>query len=496
MYLLISLILGALLSFSFAPFEKAYLAFIALFGLSVLWIFDSKNRTTRTGFVFGLGYFGVGVNWVYISLQYYGGAPVPFAIGMNILLVLYLALYPALTGFLLRKYTQVATLNRALLIPLFWGVGELIRAYFLTGFPWISLGYSQTTTFIGALAPIGGVFFIGFVMCLIASLSAYALVQRKWLMLSFPALLLALCFAAQLLSFTTPTGKTLNIALVQGNIEQAVKFDAQQVEQHLSDYISLTTLRDEDVVIWPETAVTFLEQTIQETIIKPLDEIYKTKNQTVVIGLPSQTGEDYYNMALALGNGGGRYAKNHLLPFGEYLPLRFIFGFFNQFVNMAMSDFARGGNHQPPLMTAGVPAGMSICFEAAFGREIRNALPQAQYLINTSNDAWFKDSFAADQHLQMNQMRAREMARPLVRAANDGYSAAIDLHGNIVKKLPRFERAILSTTLQPVTGTTPYARFGNAIILSLLLTYAIIVRFIVWMRNRHARAVSRPSDRT
>ena len=474
---LIALILGLFMPLAFAPFNQWYIGLASLTGLCWLWL--QSPRPARVGFAYGLGYFGAGLHWVYISMAAFGGAPLIFAILANILLVIILSLFPLAVGWLLRLTSKPGTWLRALLIPLLWMLGEYARSFVIGGFPWLSVGYSQFAAPLEGLAPLAGVFAIGFILMLIAALAGMALYDKSLPALSTALILFLVCVPTRQLSFTTPIGQPFSVALVQGNIPQLTKFDPGLMHSHIGHYIDLTVRRNESVIIWPETAIAFMEDDIKATTLEPLDRLLKQRGQTLVSGIP--TGDlgagIYYNAVIALGKGEGRYHKHHLLPFGEYLPMRSIFAIFRQYVDIPLSDFSRGAAAQPPLLTNNIPAGVSICFEAAFGRDIRNALPAAQYLINLSNDGWFEDSIAADQHLQMNQMRALETGREMARATNNGITVFLDSKGRISKQMPRFKRGVLSGYIQPHIGQTPYAAYGDRLFILLLCIYSLVVIF-------------------
>lgn len=499
MFSLLSLIFGMLLTLAFAPLNWWVLSFVSLVGISWLWLNPKHDAPIRYGFLFGLGNFATGVYWVYISLQSYGGASWFFAILANVLLVIYLALYPMAVGLLLRLLkTRPATLYRALMIALLWMAGEWLRSYVLSGFPWLSIGYSQLTSPFHGLAPIAGQFGVGLVVMIFCALIAYALSVRRISPIIVSAFILAGAWATQKLQFSAPIGSPISVALVQGNTPQLSKWDPQEMDKEVGKYITLTSKRHEKVIIWPESAVPFMASSVKQNLLDPLDKLYLEKQQSVVMGI--LTGDyakhEYYNSALVLGQGSGLYSKHHLLPFGEYLPLRSVFAFFKDYVDIPMSDFSRGKVVQAPVITSGIPAGVSICFEGAFGRVIRRAMPNAQYLINISDDGWFKKSWAGNQHLQMDQMRALELDRDMARATNTGITAFINAHGRIVSTLPREETGVLSGWIQPRIGETPYAQYGNAIFGFTLLLYAIIMALIFPFRNNHARAISSQPYRT
>lgn len=488
---LLSFLFGCLFTLAFAPFNLWYISFISLIGLMYIWVSAEDNRTVRRGFFFGLGNFSTGVYWVYISLHTYGNAPLFFAILANIVLITYLSLYPALVGWLLRKFSEPATCYRALLIPLLWLVGELLRAYVLTGFPWLSVGYTQLFGIFRGLAPLGGMWMAGLVLVLVCSLCAYSLVLRTAYGLFAAILISILSISTKSLYFTKPFGPLITVALIQGNVSQYTKFEPQMMEADIMRYISLTKSRTEQVIIWPETAIAFMENTVREPILVPLSQNLLTKGQTLVTGIPSEDIQgNYYNSVIAIGNGSGQYSKDHLLPFGEFIPFKRLLKFFSTYVDIPMSDFARGGGKQPPLLTNGIASGVNICFESAFGRVVRRTLPHTRYLINVSNDSWFGDSIAAEQHLQMSQMRSLEFGRETARATNNGITAFINSKGQVTARLPRFTTDVLSGMIQPRIGYTPYARYGNALIAYILLLYAIIAIFIYPFRNRHARTLS------
>ena len=483
-YSLLAPLAGVLFTFCFAPWSFGAAALVPLALLFALWQYPARQHPLRDAWLFGFAHFGSGLYWVYISLFYFGGAPLPFAIVANVLLVLYLALYPLLVAWLLRRLSAPGSWRRTLLIPLLWTGGEIARAYLFTGFPWLAAGYSALHTPLDGLAPIGGVFLLSFVLTLVASLLARAVVLRQGKPLALAAALYAVASASSLLQFTTPKDEPFSVALVQGNIEQSTKFDPAVMERNLQDYIALAIAREESVIILPETAFTFMEELMTRDLAQ-LDAYFKSRGQTLVTGIPAGEAKKqlFFNAIVTLGEGSGHYYKHHLLPFGEYVPLRDWLTIFDKYVEIPYSNFARGDAKQLPLLTGKHRAGASICYEAAFGRDMRQALPEADYLINISNDAWFKDSIAADQHLQMNQMRSRELGREMARATNDGITVLLDARGRIKARIPRFVREVLAGEIQPYQGLTPYARFGNALLFVLLALYALGL----WAGKRCAR---------
>lgn len=486
---LFALLCGALLPLAFAPFDAWYVGVASLVALCFLWL--SAARPGWIGFCYGLGYFGAGLHWVYISLHSFGSAPLVFAILANILLILILACFPAAVGMVLRRLSCPGTVLRALLIPFLWMLAELGRSYVLGGFPWLSVGYSQFAAPLEGLAPLSGVFGVGLVLMLVASLLALTVYRRTLLPGVMALLLVFISLPTRHFSFTTPIGYPFTVALVQGNIPQLTKFDPGQMHAHIGHYIDLSVRRNESVIVWPETAIAFMEEDVQHSVLQRLHDLLASRGQTLVSGIPTGNLAEgiYYNSVITLGKGHGRYDKHHLLPFGEYLPLRSVFAVFEDYVDIPLSDFSRGAAMQMPINTNGIPAGVSICFEATFGRVVRQALPYAQYLINVSNDGWFEDSIAADQHLQMNQMRALELGREMARATNNGITVFLDDKGRIKQRLPRFERDVLSGQVQPYVGLTPYARYGEKVFFIALGVYALFLLLFGWA-TRHVPPAS------
>lgn len=467
---LFHLLAGGVLALGFAPFNLWGPALLALlyFCHSLL----TGTRLARKSYCFGLGLFAAGIHWIYLSLYHYGGASLFFAIATNTVLVLVFALFIGAVGWGLERFTQTPG-QRALLLPALWLALEYGRAHFLSGFPWLALGYVPSP--LRELAPLGGVWLVGWATLTVCTLLAWA-GQQKSQRAALAAGLLALGgWACRWLSFTTPVGPPLTVALVQGNIDQLQKFEPSRMRAHMELYIQMLLARKEEVIILPETAITHFESTITD-ILTPLGDILRLRNQALITGIPAGDldRDIYYNAVIVLGAGNGRYYKHHLLPFGEYLPARGLFEFFRDYVQIPLGDFTRGAATQPPLFSRGVPLSASICYEAAFGRDIRRNAGAAHYLVNISNDGWFKGSIAYDQHLQMNQLRALESGRPLARATNTGLTAFIDERGHIVAQLERDTRGVLSGTVQPREGLTPYVRWGNRVFEALLLVQLLV----------------------
>ncbi len=461
---------GALLPLAFAPFNFYVLAMLTPATLFFLWRDVTPGRAAWRGWLFGLGQFGVGVNWVYISIHTFGHAPAVLTATLTLAFIAFLALYPALLGALtVRLFGHLDGWRSLIVWPAGWVLLEWLRGWFLTGFPWLSLGYSQTDTPLAGYAPVLGVFGVSWMVVLAAG--AITLLPRVRAVL----LLLAIVGGGWLLqrvNWTHPVGDTLRVALIQGNISQAVKWEPDHREPTLDLYRDLTRANwNHDLIIWPETAVPIFYNQVADGFITDMQREARHEGVDLLIGIPvlDQHNDHYYNAMMSLGAQQTFYRKRHLVPFGEYLPWRPMLGWLLDFLQIPMSDFSAGAWHQPLLHAAGYPVSISICYEDAFGEEVIGDLPQAAYLVNVSNDAWFGDSLAPHQHLQIARLRALETGRYMLRATNTGISAIIGPRGRLLARSPQFQVHVLSGDIQPMAGATPYVRWGNRAVVALMV---------------------------
>ncbi|MBK8181567.1 MAG: apolipoprotein N-acyltransferase [Candidatus Competibacteraceae bacterium] len=483
---LLVFIAGVLMPLAFAPFGYWPLAIVL--PIILLWSWDNATprQAGQRGGLFGLGMFGFGIYWIYISLHDYGNAPAPFAVLATFVVVLVLALYLALAGWLTVRWASASGTKRWLLfVPAAWALLEWIRSWLFTGFPWLALGYSQIDSPLGQLAPYLGVFGIGWAVMLSSGLFWAAINGQRWrARLGWLGVLAALWFAAWGLEqtrWTESVGPALRLAIVQGNIAQEEKWQPGQLDSTLERYVQLSLPEHgrSDVIVWPETAISAFYQNVLP-FVEALGERARQDKVDYVTGIPTGSWEEniFHNSVMSIGNTVAFYHKHRLLPFGEYLPLRWFFQFFRDWVTIPMADFLPGDRHQPLLVAGGHPVGVSICFEAVFGEEIRLALPEAAWLINVSNDAWFKDSTAPHQHLQIARMRSLETGRYMARATNTGISAIIDDRGRITAQGPQFQATVVRGEVQPRRGLTPYARFGDLPVVILVILLLALGAFL------------------
>jgi len=474
---LIALLAGAATPLAFAPFDLFPLALLAPAVLFVLWNGTSGARAAWRGFLFGFGMFGVGVSWIYVSLHTYGNMPAPLAGLAVVLFVALLAAFPAAVGWLQAYFQTLAIGWRLVLVaPAIWVLLEWSRSWFLTGFPWLHLGYSQVDTPLAAIAPLEGVYGVSFAAAASAGLLAAAWVDRRLAGRLYVPAAAALWIVAWLIGSITwvqPLGAPIQAALVQGNTPLTIKWRPEYRNEIVDKYLALSdSALGAQLIVWPEAAVPDYFDRIGPTLVPRLDRIAKERDADFLIGaIEREPGTaTYYNSVFAIGRVPGRYRKQHLVPFGEFLPLPALLGGLLNYLQIPMSNFSVGTADQTLLRAAGHAIGVSVCYEDAFGEEVIRALPAATLLVNVSEDSWFGRSFAPHQRLQMARMRAIESGRPMLRAANTGPSVAVDYRGQIIATTPAFQVYSLTTLVQPMQGATPYVRFGNfpVLILSLI----------------------------
>lgn len=483
---ILAAIAGLLSPLAFAPFNFIPVIFVSLAVLFTVWRVSSPRDAFRSGFLFGVGMFGVGVSWVYVSMHDFGGVPAPVGVLLTLLFVLFLALFPAIVGWLHVRYFQQphGLWINTLAVSALWTLGEWCRGWIFTGFPWLSIGYSQVDSPLSSVAPILGVFGVSWLVTLVVALLVYT--QRPTLWKITLPVVAALCVGAYVLTtieWVTPAGAPIKVALLQGNVSQDLKWRPEQRQPTIDWYVDNTRLSwSSDLIIWPETALPVFYHQAQE-FLAGLGNEARSASADVFIGMPvmNPRTQQYYNSMVSVAGPPQSYSKQHLVPFGEYIPFAALLGGLMEFMQVPLPDFSTEPS-SPVVRLAGHAMGVSICYEDAFGEEVIKSLPEATVLINTSNDAWFGDSMAPHQHLQIARMRSIETQRPLLRATNTGVTAAIDHRGRVIAQAPQFEAAVLRVTVQPMQGSTLYARFGNIMLISLLIVLTMVVLLIARKR--------------
>lgn len=462
--------------FGFAPFGLFPLPLIALAVLFGLWRRTPQPwQAARLGFAFGMGLFTFGIGWIYIALHEYGGMH-PILAGLATLLFAALnSLLPALAGFVQARTARAANVALWLLMPAFWTLAEWLRGLLFTGFPWLAVGYAQVPASpLAGYAPVLGVYGVSLLVAFSAALLC-ELWCARWsrpgkIALAVLCLLWAVGALLQRVAWTQPQGEPLKVGLLQGNIAQDAKFEDAALIDSLETYRRLAQGSDARLVVMAETALPMLRDNVPERYQAILRDHVRQVGGDILVGAFEHEEGRYYNSVYSLGSSDSQhYRKNHLVPFGEFIPLRPVLGWLiNEVLHIPMGDLASGGAHQPPLDVAGQKVAVNICYEDAFGEEIIRALPQATLLVNVTNDAWYGESHAAMQHNQLSQMRALETGRMLLRATNSGVTSVIGVDGRVQAMLPQHEEGVLTAEVQGYVGSTPYVRWGNAAMLALV----------------------------
>lgn len=467
---------GALTACAFAPLQWWPLAVLAPALQMWLWEGATPRQAAWSGFWFGAGTFGLGTWWLYISIHGIGEAPVWLALSLVLALVGIMALYQALLGYLSARLLPASGPWRWLLgLPGLWLLVEWWRGWFLSGFPWLSLGYSQTDTPLAALAPVLGVYGISAAL-LLGSGALVALIRGRGPVRigAVVALLAPWAIGAGLghVTWTHPAGKPLSVAILQGAVPEDLKWQAENTASIQALY---TRLEEQALgarlIVWPEAALNDPANFIPQY----LGQIYsraRMHGSDVIMGiLRVDEADRWYDSIMTLANGVSFYDKHHLVPFAEYFPVPHFIRSWLRLMNLPHSDFTPGPAVQPVIRAAGTRLAPSVCYEDAYGSAALPALRQgATLLVNVTNDAWFRHSWARYQHFQIARMRALETARPLIRAGNDGVSALVGAHGQVLAQAPEFRPWVLRGAVQPRAGLPPFGRFGNfpAVVLGLL----------------------------
>lgn len=471
---LVAVAAGAMSSFAFAPLGWRWLAPLSVAVLFALWREVPPRTAARRGWCYGLGMFGAGVWWIQISIHKFGLPVYAFSVSVTAVFVLGMALYPALGGWLAAQLRGARPRAELLfLYPALWVLTEGVRGCLFSGFPWLYLGYSQIDSVLAAYAPVGGALGVSWAAATLgACLAAIVLRVRR---ATVPAFMLAAAVLAggaglERLRWTRAAGPPLPVALVQGAVPQEIKWARDYRQPTLDLYQALSQpYWGRAIVVWPESAIPAFPQEIPAALAA-IDRQAAAAGTSLLVGIPTgDPGNDrYFNSVVALGAGQGQYDKHHLVPFGEYLPFDAWLRPALDFLKIPMSSFSTGAERQDAVTAGGIPIGITVCYEDAYASEVRRALPEAELLVNVSDDAWFGDSIAPHQHLEIARMRALEAGRWLLRATNTGISAIIDEHGAIRARSPQFKSLVLGGAAEPRLGTTPYVRFGDVPLLGIL----------------------------
>lgn len=491
---LLAALCGAALVLSLAPFDVWPLAFASAGGLFLLLErFPAKILSIAIGF--GMVKYGFGLSWVYVSIHVYGDAS-PLLAGSLVLLMA--AIMTTLTWVQCLAYLRLRSASVYLNVVLFaalWTLAEWMWTWWLSGFPWLYAGYSQLGTPLSGFAPLGGVFLVSFLVVMIGA-AVFALSRQTFMkpdhavaviMLPIVVLPFAIGWLIDDVHWTRAAGRQ-TVALVQGNTEQSVKWDADRRDRIVRTHLRLTApyWGDVDTIIWSEGAITWWAHEA-DFLLERLDAEGRRSQTALVSGIPiaERVGDDIrsYNGVIVTGEGEGRYLKQVLVPFGEYVPFESILRGLIAFFDLPMSGFAEGPAEQPLLRIKGVPAAMLICYEIAFPGFVARQTREAEVLLTISNDTWFGGSIGPLQHMQIAQMRARELDRFVLRATNNGLTGIVNPRGEVMAQIPRFQEGVLTGEWERRQGTTPFQVAGNG---PVLLLIAVVLGIAARVRRQAA----------
>lgn len=505
---LAALTAGIAHTFGFAPTGWWPLQLATLAVLAGLVRGAGPRRAAVLGWIFGIGWFTSGVSWVYVSMHDYGAMPAPLAAAATLAFAAYLALFPAAASAAACRLRPESDGLHAIGFASAWALSELARGWLLTGFPWLAVGYAHTDSPLAGLAPLAGVYGVTWAAALVAALLATAVLQLRRSRSQTPvatvqhagrkrvATVLATAAAALVttalldtIEWTRPAGPPVPVRLVQGNVPQDMKFDPARTQAAMQRYVDLIEAAPAPLTILPETAWTLPWRMTPPQLAARIDAYARRHRAAVAIGMPLETDagrtERITNSVAVLGPPAGtppsgrqlsdaaeigtagigtvvgRYDKQHLVPFGEFVPWGF--RWFVDLMHIPLGDFGRGSAQQPPVHIAGQQFAFNVCYEDLFGEELIGAVAQgATVLVNVSNIAWFGQSLALPQHLQIARMRAIETGRPMLRATNTGMTASIDARGRVLGRLDPMTEGVLTTDVTAHQGLTPFVRAGNA----------------------------------
>jgi len=500
---------GFFLVFAYAPFSYWWLALL----LPSIVLQQIKNATPKQAAkkvaLFAFGWFSSGISWVHVSIDQFGGLPLIFSLLLMLGLCIYLALFPALAAYLSAKVSKGQRLNLWLL-PALWLFCEYLRSVVLTGFPWLSLGYSQIDSPLASFAPvIGEVGITAIILLINISLveiysfansylkqknSAQTIDTNTHSGIASCVLLISIAtmsVALSKVSWTELSGQSTKVALIQGNIAQSIKWQPEQEWPTMLKYLDLTRVNyDADIIVWPESAIPALEPAVQD-YLGTVNRSAILNDSAIITGLINYNFEskDYFNALLVLGkknaddeegyyyNHPNRYYKSHLLPIGEFVPFQEFLRPLAPFFNLPQSSFTEGNYVQPNLIAKDFHILPLNCFEIAFPQQLAaNFTDKTDMILTVSNDAWFGDSHGPHQHFEIARMRALEFARPLVRATNNGVTGIINHLGEVTALAPQFEEVVLRGEVEFVSGYTPYSQWPNAILWLMIILPILLLK--------------------
>ncbi len=488
----LALLAGASNALSFAPLGIWPLQLVThSFLFALIYYSTSIRRAMQMTWLYCSAWLFVGVIWLTVTMFRYGDMPVWLSIVCVALFCAALSLIPmllmGLAVWLRERYQPAPWIVCLVLLPTGWSIAEWTRGWIFTGFPWLVSGYAHNSSPLAGFAPVIGVYGITWIVALIAGSMVLAAEGRRSA-LALVATLGLVGYGLQMIHWTAPQGAPLKVRLLQGNVDQQIKFEREHLIDSLHFYFDAITSKAADLIVTPESALPLPQQALPPGYLDQLQQFAHASNSWIALGLFSSDGPDLYaNSMISIGpqspvtpNPMYRYDKHHLVPFGEFIPKGF--GWFYHYMNIPMGDLQRG-----PLLAAPFPVRdqqilPNICYEDVFGEEIAARIAHAHFagtpeptiLLNMTNLSWFGDTWAMPQHVQITQMRTLETGRPMLRSTNTGVTTLVDADGHVVSQLPGFVRGELDVTVQGYNGITPYIVCGNYLWLGLMAMLALV----------------------
>ncbi|MBK4764993.1 MAG: apolipoprotein N-acyltransferase [Pantoea sp. Brub] len=488
--LILAFITGMCGIFAFSPYNIDCTALFSLCSLQILLLNRNNIQSAIIGLIWGCGLFSVGISWIYISIVNFSNLTHLTSIVIIALIVLYLSIYPALFAILLNILCpKVTCLRLVFAAPALWHITEFLRSKFFTGFPWLQFGYSQIDGLLKGFAPLAGVETITFILMFISGLIIFSITCNNIKSILIIVILFIISCLLNFMQWYQPLHNNVSVALVQGNIPQKIKWNLTQTVNNENIYLNLSKhwIGKVSIIVWPESAIAELEIN-KQLLLSRIDNLIKNTSTSLITGIIdnkfNKHNNIYYNSILVLDSNNkyhypnnNHYYKNHLVPFGEYIPIKKLLQLLGLSFNFPILDLHQGNYIQPPLKVNGYNILSAICYEIILGEKIRaNLHSDTNLLLTISNDAWFGNSIGPWQHFQMARMRALEFGRPLLIATNNGITAVIDANGDIENILPQFKRNVLISTITLTKGKTPYSYIGYVplwFVIFLFLTFII-----------------------
>ncbi len=481
--LLLSPIFGGILPLSFAPYDL-HIALLFSIGFLFLAYYKYPERAFLHGFLFGIGMFGIGTSWIFISIHEFGNASFALAVFITLLFIIYLSLFIGLQGYIFKKTNCKSMALACIIFALSWTVIEYFRGWMFTGFPWLLIGYSQTETIVRSYLPIIGVYGTSFICVYTFCLFAKVFYNIKQLSRERNTVLIILSIMVCGYLFNnfawTRQGTTpIKVSVIQANIPQDLKWEHDHLINTLNTYAKFTENNlSSELIIWPEAAIP-IEKSKAKYFLAEIETMLNANNSSLISGVPIKIKGQYYNGAFGLGKAEGSYLKQYLVPFGEFIPFKFIFEEFMLSLNIPMGDFGRGRQNQHNLKFNNILIAPFICYEIAYASALLDFRKHANIMLTMSNDAWFGESKALAQHLQIAKARSAQAGRMQIVSTNTGLTAIIDRFGNTQSQIEPFTEDVLTDVVYPCYGLTPWSSIGSiSILFGILLCYLLVIIYL------------------